>query len=128
MFIGTTKAAGVGITLTAADHVFFASLPWTQALKEQAEDRANRIGQQNLVKIITPIVVGTIDNHLKNIIDNKKALSECLVKDDLSPETKRLLSTPPKKRKTSSGIKPFDRKKAESQHMTNIRRLASQTK
>ncbi|GAB6035392.1 DEAD/DEAH box helicase [Galenea microaerophila] len=91
VFIGTTRAAGVGITLTEADHVFFASLPWTQALKEQAEDRANRIGQKNLVKIITPIVQGTIDEHLKKIIDNKKTLSECVIKNDLSPDVKTLI-------------------------------------
>ncbi|MBE0471813.1 MAG: DEAD/DEAH box helicase [Methyloprofundus sp.] len=88
VFIGNTKAAGVGITLTSASHVFFASLPWTQALKEQAEDRANRIGQKQLVRIITPIILGTIDNHLKTIIDNKKALGECVVKDELSPDVK----------------------------------------
>lgn len=47
VFIDTTIAAGVGITLTAANYVAFVSMPWIPALIRQPEDRAYRLGQHN---------------------------------------------------------------------------------
>lgn len=79
VFIGTTMAAGVGITLTAANYVFFASLPWTPALKRQAEDRAYRSGQKRDVFVIIPIVPGTIDEQVFALLDSKKEIEDDLV-------------------------------------------------
>lgn len=79
VFIGTTMAAGVGITLTAANYVFFASLPWTPALKRQAEDRAYRSGQRRDVFVIIPVVAGTIDEQVFALLGTKKEIEDDIV-------------------------------------------------
>lgn len=82
VFIGTTKAAGVGINLTAANYVIFASLPWTPALKEQAEDRAYRNGQTRLVIVKIPLMENTIDVDLWELLKHKHEIAT----DILDPE------------------------------------------
>ena len=71
-FIATTSAAGVGITLTAANYVAFASLPWTPALMRQAEDRAYRMGQKRDVIVKVPLVAGTIDESVWKLQISKR--------------------------------------------------------
>lgn len=73
VFIGTTMAAGVGITLTAANYVAFASMPWTPALMRQAEDRAYRLGQKRDVTVIVPLIPQTIDEAVWQILEGKRA-------------------------------------------------------
>ncbi|QIL73093.1 DEAD/DEAH box helicase [Diaphorobacter sp. HDW4B] len=72
VFIGTTMAAGVGITLTAANYVVFASMPWTPALMRQAEDRAYRLGQKRDVTVIVPMIPNTIDEAVRQILEGKR--------------------------------------------------------
>ena len=72
VFIGTTAAAGVGITLTAANYVVFASLPWTPALMRQAEDRAYRLGQRRNVIVIVLLIPGTIDEQVWALLQSKR--------------------------------------------------------
>jgi superfamily II DNA or RNA helicase len=85
VFIGTTMAAGVGITLTAANYVFFASLPWTPALKRQAEDRAYRSGQRRDVFVIIPVVAGTIDEQVFALLGTKKEIEDDIVESLRTP-------------------------------------------
>lgn len=79
VFIGTTSAAGVGITLTAANHVAFASLPWTPALMRQAEDRAYRLGQKRNVLVIVPLIEGTMDTGIWKLLQSKQETEKDVV-------------------------------------------------
>lgn len=79
LFIGSTGAAGTGLTLTAASTVIFYDLPWHKAAYDQASDRAHRIGQTVNVHIIKLIAKNTIDEAIDNIVIKKGELADLLV-------------------------------------------------
>ena len=62
--IGTIGALGTGLTLTAATVEIFLDEPWTRAAKEQAEDRAHRVGTTQNITIFTLMCKGTIDEKI----------------------------------------------------------------
>jgi hypothetical protein len=64
-------AGGIGITLTAAAHVFFAELHWTPGVLMQAEDRAHRIGQTETVNVHYLVARDTLDEKMWRMIVNK---------------------------------------------------------
>ncbi|KAK9861300.1 hypothetical protein WJX84_009020 [Apatococcus fuscideae] len=65
------KAAGTGLTLTAASIVVFAELAWTPGDIVQAEDRAHRIGQASSVNVYYLHVRGSIDDLIWSSCQNK---------------------------------------------------------
>jgi len=71
-FLGTVGAAGVGITLTAANRVTFLDLPWTPGAKIQAEDRAHRIGQTQTVEVVNVLAKNTIDERMLELLKEKE--------------------------------------------------------
>lgn len=66
------KAAGVGITLTAASDVLFIEQGWNPADMDQAADRCHRIGQKDSVTVYTMLCEGTIDERIANLIARKR--------------------------------------------------------
>jgi superfamily II DNA or RNA helicase len=95
VFIGTTAAAGVGLTLTAACYVIFASLPWTPALKNQAEDRAYRNGQLKHVIVKIPLIPETIDEGIYELIAHKASVADDVMagSNDLQRNIERVART-----------------------------------
>ena len=79
LFILSLKAGGVGLNLTAANHVFHFDRWWNPAVENQATDRAFRIGQTKNVQVHKFISVGTMEEHIDQMIEQKKALAESIV-------------------------------------------------
>ena len=77
--IGTIGAMGTGLTLTAASTVIFLDSPWNRANKEQAEDRAHRIGTKSTVNIITIVCKDTIDERIEELVYKKGLMADALV-------------------------------------------------
>ncbi|KAI6648917.1 SWI/SNF-related matrix-associated actin-dependent regulator of chromatin subfamily A-like protein 1 [Oopsacas minuta] len=65
------KAAGTGLTLTAAKIVLFAELFWNPGDLRQAEDRAHRLGQDQDVEIQYLVGKGTIDDKIWPLLQRK---------------------------------------------------------
>jgi SNF2 family DNA or RNA helicase len=86
IFIGNVKAAGVGITLTAAEVVIFNDLSFVPSDMSQCEDRAFRIGQDKKVSCIYPIFQNTIEYKIYNIVNNKKSVIDTVMGDNIGDE------------------------------------------
>ena len=75
------KAAGVGLTLTAATHVIHLSRWWNPAVEEQCNDRAHRIGQTRAVRVYVPMAVhpgfreNSFDCLLQSLMQRKRKLA-----------------------------------------------------
>lgn len=83
-FILSLKAGGVGLNLTAANHVFHFDRWWNPAVENQATDRAFRIGQTRNVQVHKFLCVGTLEENIDQLIESKKALAESIVTADES--------------------------------------------
>lgn len=86
IIIGSHKAAGVGLTLTASSEVLFLELPWHFADLEQCEDRCHRIGQKSSVRSTSLLGENTIDKWLYDLIMEKKQIADTVTgADDVDP-------------------------------------------
>jgi hypothetical protein len=79
VLILSLKAGGTGLNLTAATHVFHYDRWWNPAVENQATDRAYRIGQTRNVEVHKFISLGTLEERIQEMIEQKLALSEQLV-------------------------------------------------
>lgn len=70
------KAGGVGLNLTAANHVIHFDRWWNPAVETQATDRAFRIGQQKNVMVHKFITTGTIEEKINSMIEDKSRLAD----------------------------------------------------
>jgi len=70
------KAGGVGLNLTAANHVIHFDRWWNPAVENQATDRAFRIGQTKNVMVHKFVTKGTIEEKIDTMIEQKQKLSK----------------------------------------------------
>ncbi len=79
------RAAGFGLTLTAANHVIHLNRWWNPAVEDQCSDRVYRVGQDKEVTIHIPIAVHpslgeqSFDVLLNSMLGSKRSLSREIV-------------------------------------------------
>lgn len=73
------KAGGVGLNLTAANHVIHFDRWWNPAVENQATDRAFRIGQEKNVFVYKFVTSGTIEEKIDELLTEKTQLSNDLI-------------------------------------------------
>lgn len=79
VFILSLKAGGIGLNLTAANHVFHYDRWWNPAVENQATDRAFRIGQTRHVQVHKFVTLGTLEERIDEMIERKLGLSQQIV-------------------------------------------------
>jgi nucleotide-binding universal stress UspA family protein len=79
LLIASLKAGGTGLNLTAASHVIHVDRWWNPAVEDQATDRAFRIGQTKDVQVRKFVCVGTLEERIDAMIEEKKSLAERIV-------------------------------------------------
>jgi SNF2 family DNA or RNA helicase len=80
------KAAGVGLTITSANHVIHYTRWWNPAVENQATDRAYRIGQTKDVFVYHIMTTdhhnfphGTVEELMHELLENKRELAENVI-------------------------------------------------
>jgi len=79
VFVLSLKAGGVGLNLTAANHVIHYDRWRNPAVEDQATDRAFRIGQRRDVVVRKLVCVGTLEERIAELIERKKDLAERVI-------------------------------------------------
>lgn len=75
------KAGGVGLNLTAANHVVHFDRWWNPAVENQATDRTFRIGQRKNVIVHKFITKGTVEEKIDAMLVEKAELSRQIIPD-----------------------------------------------
>ncbi|QRN79696.1 MAG: SWF/SNF helicase family protein, partial [Nocardiopsis sp. BM-2018] len=64
-----------GLNLTRASHVLHFDRWWNPAVEDQATDRAYRIGQRKGVQVHAFVTIGTLEERIAEMIEDKRALA-----------------------------------------------------
>lgn len=79
MFLISLKAGGSGINLTSAQAVIHYDPWWNMSAKNQATDRAYRIGQKQNVQVFSLIMKNSIEEKIMDLQSQKKDLADTFV-------------------------------------------------
>ncbi|MCV0394849.1 MAG: DEAD/DEAH box helicase [Rhizobiaceae bacterium] len=90
LLVLSPKAAGIGLTITAANHVIHLSRWWNPAVEDQCNDRCYRIGQDKPVFIHVPMAIhpsigeASFDITLDRLLVRKRSLSRNMLAPPVS--------------------------------------------
>ncbi|KAK7092524.1 lymphocyte-specific helicase-like isoform X2 [Littorina saxatilis] len=79
VFLLSTRAGGLGITLTAADTVIIYDSDWNPQCDLQAQDRCHRIGQTRSVMVYRFVTANTIDQRIVERAAAKRKLEKLVI-------------------------------------------------
>jgi hypothetical protein len=79
IFLLSLRAGGLGLNLTAANHVFHFDRWWNPAVENQATDRAHRIGQNKKVQVHKFVALGTVEERIDKMLAEKLQLADNIV-------------------------------------------------
>lgn len=80
VFLVSLKAGGTGLNLIGADIVIHFDPWWNVSVKNQATDRAYRIGQRNNVQVFSLITQNSIEEKVENLQQLKQKLADDIIK------------------------------------------------
>ncbi len=79
LFLISLKAGGSGLNLTSAQAVIHYDPWWNMSAKNQATDRAHRIGQKETVQVFSLIMKNSIEEKIMELQSQKKNLADTFV-------------------------------------------------
>lgn len=79
LFLISLKAGGSGLNLTSAQAVIHFDPWWNMSAKNQATDRAHRIGQKESVQVFSLIMKDSIEEKIMELQKQKKNLADTFV-------------------------------------------------
>ncbi|MFW6246956.1 MAG: DEAD/DEAH box helicase [bacterium] len=91
VILGTYPTLGVGFNLTSASRVEHFDNPWAMSTKNQANDRAHRIGTTGTVNVNTMICTNTIDEKIDLLVERKGAMADYIIDGVIQKNSEELL-------------------------------------
>jgi len=91
LLIGTHGKLGTGFSMPECHYSIIIDTPWTDATLQQSIDRIYRITSDQPVFVKILCCANTIDERVKEIVENKRDLSDFLVDGKMSPGFMQLL-------------------------------------
>jgi len=79
-------AGSVGLNLQFCEYVFLFDRWWNPAIEDQAINRAHRIGAAGAVTVSRYLAVGTIEERINKVLDEKRELFDSLFSETGAPK------------------------------------------
>ncbi|MGQ4809841.1 hypothetical protein NKDENANG_03277 [Candidatus Entotheonellaceae bacterium PAL068K] len=73
------RAGGLGLNLTAADHVFLLDPWWNPAVEDQAADRTHRLGQDRPILVYRLVAEDTVEERILALQAHKRTLAAAVL-------------------------------------------------